>query len=175
MLSTPHYAPPGYELVERDEQLCRGNVFYTPGHSSGHNNIDAKARHPPCHRPGTAPAPPNHQPAAAAAPSPPYPTTTHHRPPPCHRLDTAHCHHPSPIAPRPPPRTLVRLTRATRAPSWQNVKPNFLLYRRKAEVAPPRACLCHHKRGQLCVSRDLTLTLTLTPNPNPNPNPKSNP
>ena len=48
----------------------------------------------------------------------------------------------------------MRLTRTTRAPSWQNVKPNFLLYRRKAEVAPPRACLCHHKRGQLRVSRD---------------------
>ena len=36
----------------------------------------------------------------------------------------------------------------------QNVKPNFLLYRRKQEVAPPRACLCHHKVGQLRKSRE---------------------
>ena len=72
------------------------------------------------------------------------PPTTHHpppRPPP-----TAHCPLPAPLAP-------VRLTRPTRAAPSQNVKPNFLLYRRKQEVAPPRACLCHHVRGQLRVSR----------------------
>ena len=75
IMPSTNYEPPGYELVERDEQLCRGNVFYTPG--AAVSNIDAK-----------------------------------------------------------------------------NVKPNFLLYRRKAEVAPPRACLCHHKREELRMARE---------------------
>ena len=31
IMPSTNYEPPGYELVERDEQLCRGNVLYTPG------------------------------------------------------------------------------------------------------------------------------------------------
>jgi hypothetical protein len=36
------------------------------------------------------------------------------------------------------------LTRLARAARLQNVKPNFLLYRRKQEVAPPRCVRCQH-------------------------------
>ena len=42
IMPSTNYEPPGYELLERDEQLCRGNVFYTPGKTTA--NIDAKAR-----------------------------------------------------------------------------------------------------------------------------------
>ena len=65
IMPSTNYEPQGYELLVRDEQLCRGSVFYTPGHGS--SNIDAK-----------------------------------------------------------------------------NVKPNFLLYRRKDEVPLPRRCMCNH-------------------------------
>ena len=119
-MPSTNYEPPGYELVERDEQLCRGNVFYTPG--AALSNIDAK-----------------------------------------------------------------------------NVKPNFLLYRRKAEVAPPRACLCHHKREELRRARERQSKRQINetklrrkvrarvglrsgsglgladPNPNPSPNPNPQP
>ena len=72
IMPSTNYEPQGYELLVRDEQLCRGSVFYTPGHGS--SNIDAK-----------------------------------------------------------------------------NVKPNFLLYRRRDEVPLPRRCMCNHVRHELSV------------------------
>ena len=43
------YEPPGYETLIRDEELCRGNKFYTPGAegtSGGSNNINTYRTRP---------------------------------------------------------------------------------------------------------------------------------
>ena len=44
-----NYEPPGYETLIRDEELCRGNKFYTPGAegtSGGSNNINTYRTRP---------------------------------------------------------------------------------------------------------------------------------
>ena len=31
IMPATNYSPPGYDLILRDDQVCRGSVFYTPG------------------------------------------------------------------------------------------------------------------------------------------------
>jgi hypothetical protein len=33
-MPSTNFQPPGYELIHRDDELCRGSVFYTPGSGS---------------------------------------------------------------------------------------------------------------------------------------------
>jgi hypothetical protein len=42
---TTNYRPDGYDLIHRDDRLCRGSVFFSPGSASS-NMIDAHNVHP---------------------------------------------------------------------------------------------------------------------------------